>query len=452
MALTFTDHLNRLLANNRPDQALEAIFQAISLFKKKYPEKAAEVDELETQLIMISARMKDLQNKEQTIQLSANEVEVARAKLFSSLIGTIKGITDVPVLGDFLSKEESVLPDPNPAPQVKQPIIEPPQPQVRPAFSAPQPVTSAAPGTPSKKFPVLPVAIGAGVVVLLIIAYVVISNNQNKPAAPKANTATASVSSENSKKDSTNWAYAQKTGTREAYELYLTNVENGIHAAEAQQKLGALSYKEDTKLWEEAKAANTLQAYEEYKEKSPMKLFSAEADNAIKEVLANQSGSAQLKKLILMSSSDTLTASEKISKLKEGLAVPKLSAADKAEINKYIAHYDSLTVGAARLNDPENDMVTARSVSNLNPSGADSEFAPGKVNVWARIDAPGSESVQFRWFDASGKQIDVDIASVSNSGAYRTYKDNSFNQPGKYEVRLYNAKNALIGRKVFVIK
>ena len=90
MALTFIDQLNRLLADNRTDQALDEIFEAISIYKKEHPDPLDEIEDFESPLILLSARFKETERKRRNIQVSDRELEIANSRVLASRLGMIR--------------------------------------------------------------------------------------------------------------------------------------------------------------------------------------------------------------------------------------------------------------------------------------------------------------------------------------------------------------------------
>lgn len=444
MSVSFTDQLNRLLANNKPDRALEEIFEAFRLFKKKYPDRAKEIDDLESQLIMLSARMKELQTKEQGIQLSANEIEVARARMFSSLIGIIKGFQDFPSFSEFLNTESVESYKEEPVKKVK----EAPTPRPEPAYSYTQP--PAQPSQNSSRKGLMIGLIGGGLAVVVLLIWLVVGRNQTSPEVAKPQPQLSAADAD-AARDKQLWETAKKSNTPEAYDMYIKAYENGLFTDSAQIKINETIALKEEKLWAEAQAAGTRQAYEFYLKNSSSHKHGPEADEEINKLLEKEKGSAKLKELISISSRDTLVISEKIVLLTKGLAELKTDA-DKAEIQKTLDQLTLLQSTGAQIKTAA-DFAVARSVSEVrNPVGIDSVFTQYNIWAWARTSSSQSESVRFAWYDSKGEQLKLHTYSVQGVDGYRVFTQYRFSVPGKYEVRLYNSQNTLIARKVFVVK
>ncbi|MEZ4828668.1 MAG: hypothetical protein R3C61_20640 [Bacteroidia bacterium] len=441
MAVSFTNQLNRLLANNKPDRALEEIFEAFRLFKKKYPDRANEIDDLESQLIMLSARMKELQTKEQSIQLSSNEIEVARARMFSSLIGIIKGFQDFPAFSEFLNSESVESSTEEPARKVK----EVPAAPTAPPYAHTQ-VHQSAP-TSSRQGLVIGI-VGGGLAVVALILWLVLGRNQSQPdtAKPQPQAVDADPA-----RDQQLWETAKKSNTPEAYDMYIKAYENGLFTDSAQIKINEAIAQKEEKLWADAKAAGTRQAYMSYLKNSSSHKYGPQADEEINKLLEKEKGSAKLKELIGISSRDTLVINDKIAKLSQGLADLKTEA-DKVEVQKIIAELNATLQEGAHIKSPQ-DFVVARSVSeSRNTVGVDSVFNQRTVWAWAKTSSSRSETVRFAWYNSKGEQLNMRTYSVQGVDGYRVFTQQSFPAPGRYEVRLYNSNNILIGRRVFVVK
>ncbi len=447
MEISFTDQLNRLLANNKPDRALEEIFEAFRLFKKKHPERAREIDELESQLIMLSARMKELQNKEQTIQLSSNEIEVARARLFSSLIGVIKGLYEYPSFSEFLNTENVERIREEPAARETQMPFAPPVSRV------PDPSPYVQPEKTGPKSGIL-VGIAGAMILAIFIGWMFFSGKRGLETAaapqlaPATETSTESPSSEDAA-DKQLWETAKKRNTRDAYEMYMLAYENGMFDDSAQIRINALMAVDEDKFWAAAQSANTRAAYEEYLKKSTIHKFGAQANERIKTLLEAEKGSVKLKELIGINNSDTLTINEKVARITAGLAEVKTEG-DKAEIQKYLDALIASQTQYAGIK-TEEDFAVASSVNDRNPAGISDVFSQRSIWAWARTSAPRAETIRFVWYNAQGEQLRVRAHKVEGYENYRIFTQHTFDAPGRYEVRLYNDQNILIARRAFEI-
>ncbi len=449
MAISFTDQLNQLLANNKPDRALVEIFEAFRLFKKKNPEKAREIDELETNLIMLSARMKELQNKEQTIQLSSNEIEVARARLFSSLIQVIKGLYEYPSFSEFLNTEiVEVVREESPT-SIK--------PEMPPIASPAVPFSPAHHTAPPSYQPPRKGGLRTGAIAGIIAAVVGIGliavwavNLRNNPSLPPSELPQVNEEEASLAADKQLWGAAKKSNTLASYEMYVLANENGAYADSAQARIDTLISQEEIALWTLAESTNTRQAYEEYLKKSTIHRFGALANERITTLLETESGSAMLKALITISNNDTLTLNQKVALITAGMAELK-TISDKAEVKKYLDTLQSVQSQYANIK-TEADFVVARGVSDRMPVGVDSLFSQRSIWAWAKTSAPSSETVRFVWYNENEEQLKVRAHKVEGYDSYRIFTQHAFDAPGKYEVRLYNDHNTLIARRKFEIK
>ena len=450
MAISFTDQLNQLLANNKPDRALEEIFEAFRLFKKKHPEKAREIDELETNLIMLSARMKELQNKEQTIQLSSNEIEVARARLFSSLIQVIKGLYEYPSFSEFLNTESTAEIVREEAPAKKK--AEMPPVASSPVYFSPAQHTAPPGYQPPKKGGLKTgaiVGIIAGIAGIGLIAVWAV-NSMNNQAPPPAEVAQVSEAEASLAADKQLWEAARKSNSLASYEMYVLAYENGAYADSAQARIDTLISQEEIALWTLAESTNTRQGYQEYLKKSTIHRFGAIAEERITTLLEAEGGSAMLKAMIAINNSDTLTLNQKAALLTEGMAKLKTSS-DKAEVQKYLDTLQFVQTRFANVK-TETDFVVAGGVSDRMPVGVDSVFSQRSIWAWAKTSAPATETVRFVWYNENEEQLKVRVHKVEGYDSYRIFTQHAFEAPGKYEVRLYNDHNTLIARKKFTIR
>ena len=106
----------------------------------------------------------------------------------------------------------------------------------------------------------------------------------------------------------------------------------------------------------------------------------------------------------------------------------------------------------AGIND-STDFVVCNSISGLNPRGIGNEFNKGTVYAWASVRAPKSESIKFEWLNKDYNILHSERRSVSaNLNGYRIYSQYNLSEDGKYEVRLYNSLDTLIGNQTFTIK
>jgi hypothetical protein len=156
-----------------------------------------------------------------------------------------------------------------------------------------------------------------------------------------------------------------------------------------------------------------------------------------------------------MDGSDTLTVIEKLNKWNDHDHLERLSVNDEKEINKHIEEYDDIKREWATITSHDN-FVTCSSVNKTKnkPNGEKIIFTQkNSVWVWARINAPQKEeNLRLKWLDNKGNLLkEVSRVRVTQSNGYRTYYSKRFDEAGKYEVRLYNSQNHLIGRQKFEV-
>lgn len=152
--------------------------------------------------------------------------------------------------------------------------------------------------------------------------------------------------------------------------------------------------------------------------------------------------------------SDTITILEKLNSWKQFIKTKKRNSPEKSYTRKQIQHLDSLMNTYASILTEEN-FVTCRSVVELKPRGISDSFAPGRIWAWARIHAPHREKVTFKWY-ANGAIFYTHSLHVgaSSTAGYRVYVAKNYNaeHKGRNEIRLFNNKNVLIGRRVFHVR
>jgi hypothetical protein len=93
---------------------------------------------------------------------------------------------------------------------------------------------------------------------------------------------------------------------------------------------------------------------------------------------------------------------------------------------------------------------------NGTPNGATGvaeELRPGTVYLFARVRSPESESLKLEWRDGAGRVLASEMIRVGRNTdpGYRVGVDHTITERGRYEVRLYNQKGALIGLRRFEI-
>lgn len=102
------------------------------------------------------------------------------------------------------------------------------------------------------------------------------------------------------------------------------------------------------------------------------------------------------------------------------------------------------------------DFVMCRSLNNRQPEGIANAFEPGAVYVWARVQAPKSESLILRWLDENKNIIRTKYLRVQKNmqTGYRVYDYKTFSkeQRGDYLVLLFNENGDQIAMGEFVIQ
>ena len=149
--------------------------------------------------------------------------------------------------------------------------------------------------------------------------------------------------------------------------------------------------------------------------------------------------------------SDTLTIVERLKMWEKYKPSSRISwenaCADSVKLS-----LKNIITKSAHITD-ESKFATCESVVDRDPRNRKTRFAPGQVWAWARVSAPGTEMVTFRWYlngqpfgDDASYRVDRNL-----DPGYRVFAARSYDadQQGINEVRLYNSQNYLIGRKVF---
>ena len=99
------------------------------------------------------------------------------------------------------------------------------------------------------------------------------------------------------------------------------------------------------------------------------------------------------------------------------------------------------------------DYVVCNNIQNRMPVGIAKEFDEGNVYAWANVRAPKKESVRFEWQDNSSASSRTKSYIVEkDTNGYRIWDQHRYTSKGKYEVRLYNSDDKIIGSQTFTIK
>ena len=172
--------------------------------------------------------------------------------------------------------------------------------------------------------------------------------------------------------------------------------------------------------------------------------------NTVKNKLLDVTNSYnQYKKQLAVQSSDTLTVMEKLSSYQKFVRSYRNSP-EKKQISEEIRRLENIIDNYASINSEEN-FVTCRGVNNKMPYGIRNDFTKGSVWVWAKINSPTSERIEFKWY-LDKKFVDSSFSTIRKSNGFRVYYSRNYREAGPGEVRLYNSRNLLIGRKVFHVK
>jgi hypothetical protein len=172
----------------------------------------------------------------------------------------------------------------------------------------------------------------------------------------------------------------------------------------------------------------------------------------VKQQIASLQGSIALFDTFLkMEKSDTATILEqKVSwekfKASQRMSPEKIHARQELQLLEgFIKTYASIL--------EEKNFVTCRNVVDRVPQGISDSFVPGQIWVWAKVNAPRSENITFRWY-VKGTLFDTSRPYYVVGTGYRVYAAKSYDADtrGQNEVRLYNSQNRLIGRRVFRVR
>ncbi len=464
--MNFIDYLNTLIASNQPDKALDEIRKAFREYKIAYPDEADELNQLEQQIILHSARLRELDNKERNIQMSSSEIDVARSRMYSALLGIISSFGDYPELKEFLTSipapEASKIPSPPPQasfhfpPQARQP--------------SPQPATSQTTLTKSSNKTVLGILGTVTVVALAALIYVFTNANDPKtdtsqleaqprdvsisPVGPKPEINDEDIQDQSDTEFSL-WEEAKSLGTLSALEGFLEKYPDGDHAGEAKTLMTSIEAEireEEEHLWEVITRANTVDMYNFYLRTTDLGAYNEVAEHRRDSLEAGLSEENRFQDLVNAAEADSLTVQEK-------LALWKSSGEDFTgdhlqTIQNRVAEAKAMIENYATITEDDNFVACGSVSENKNPVGIASTFPGPNVYMWARVNAPRSERLSVTWLDAQGNVVGQRTHTVStNTGlGYRIFSMERFQGPGTYEVRLYNSQDALVAREVFKVE
>lgn len=104
------------------------------------------------------------------------------------------------------------------------------------------------------------------------------------------------------------------------------------------------------------------------------------------------------------------------------------------------------------LNSDEN-FLTCADVKRLECLGEASAFKPGKIYVFARINAPTEETLVLKWLKGGNEYRISNLKVRQNTGSgFRTFTWKTLSEPGPYQVRLYNSGDALIASRMIEVE
>ncbi len=153
-----------------------------------------------------------------------------------------------------------------------------------------------------------------------------------------------------------------------------------------------------------------------------------------------------------MQASDTVTITEQ-RKLWESFVADHRPSPERAYGQSEIKRIDDLIEEYASI--PKEDaFVTCRSVADLNPIVITDRFSIGNVCAWAKVRAPRTENVVFKWYANNSLYHTFSVKVDRNlDHGYRVHSAKNYGSEyrGRNEVRLYNSQNQLIGRRVFYV-
>jgi len=152
---------------------------------------------------------------------------------------------------------------------------------------------------------------------------------------------------------------------------------------------------------------------------------------------------------------DTLTFLQKIARFQQIYTDPNENYWRKRYARSKIDSLTQLQKQSVTIMKPENFLTCVEVNAKNNPIGISHRFQPGNVYAWAKVNAPVSEQLTWKWYSrgqlSSSKPVKI---TKSSSSGYRVYdfKNYANSAVGIHEVRLYNTSNSLIGRRRFTIE
>lgn len=460
--MNFTDHLNTLIASNQPEKALEEIRKALRDFKISHPDEAEDIAQLEQQIILHSARLKDLDNKERNIQLSSSEIDVARSRMFSALLGIISSMGEYPELKTFLS---GVTP-----PKVEAPAPAKPKPApVHASVSAQKTSTShsqsisSTPGQSQKSSngTLLGVLGTVAVIAVAVLVFILTDKGEVKPdvSSTSENSIITPPSPEpvdvQEVTEASVWEETKALATVDAFNKYLTEYPQGEFVPEAKRlktDIEKVAIEAEEDLWKIATEINTVDGYNYYLRTTKIGTYNQEAEIARSKIEEGESEANRFAAIQSSAEADTLDVHEHLALWKS--AGENFTGEHLKQIQTKIEDYERFLATNASITD-EGNFVTCRAVSDSkNPIEPGTDFSGNSVYYWARVNAPKSENLSVKWLDSEGAEVSNRSHSVqTNTGlGYRIYSQMRLKSAGSYEVRLYNSRDILIARRVFTVR
>ena len=444
--INIIDQLNTLIASNQPDKAMTEMRGIIREFKINHPDQQEEIDQLERQIILHSARMRELEEKERNIQLSASEIDVARARMYSALLGIISSFGEYPALKEFLSRmpEREMEPEPAPKP-VSRPLPQTAGLGVMSAKGAG--VDASSPSNNKMLFGV----IGAIALVALLVVGFLIKNQEKRIVDPNPVPAVVPLSAEEEE-----WEEAKARREIVLLDHFIEEFPQSSHVPEARALKTELEVglqADDDDMWNNLKPS--IEGYQRYLTKTRTKKYSAIAEHRIDSLQQGMSLGNKFKAFESMDQADTLTTREKLVNW-ESAKSDNFTGKYAETIDEKISSYTQSLSSYASITDEGNFVVCSSVSGNNNPSGITDKFRINtNVYAWARVNSPRSESIKVAWFDSKGKALGSpqSYSVQTNTGlGFRIYASERFPEAGRYEVRLLNSQGQLIGRRVFSIE
>lgn len=455
----FSDQLNTLVASGEPEKALEELRKVLRDFKAAHPGEKAEVVELEQQIILHSARLKDLNNKERNNQLSSSEIDVSRSRMYAALLGIISSLEEYPKLDDFLKKVS--LPIVKEAPK-RRPIQA--AGVAQPAFSGHSSSVPDAPSSSTSNNRML-IGIGGGIAFIAIVVAGFVWMGGDSAGAAQRNPSSSQEAStvipvpqetEDKQVDSEQaaWEGIKALPTIKAIDAFIIVYPDGPHTEEAKalrDTLEARNLALEEELWALALSANTIEMYNNYLKKTVLHLYNQEAEERRDQIEEGMSEINRFNELVSFADADTLDILERLALWQS--AGEDFTGEHLAHIQAKQTEYQELLTTNASITD-EGNFVTCLTVSeSKSPVEPGTTFSETSAYYWARINAPNPEELIVKWMDMKGNPVGSrKHAVLTNEGlGYRIYSQMRFAAPGTYEVRLYNSKDKLVARRVFTV-